>query len=346
MHTGSKTRIQHPTADWPPVCWVVTDGKAGTENQSLGLAEAMGLNPVVKRLSVPRLWRELGLHLGYGQELALRHNDIKSPWPDLLVATGRTSLLASLHIKKVSGGRTFTVQIQKPIVPIDCFDCVIVPTHDEIHGDNVIRMMGALHRVTPELLREEAAKWAPRFAHLPSPYVAVMLGGHNAAVSPLRRLSSYRLGPKKITEIGGMLRDIARNRAFTLLITASRRTNPAALAQLKAILHDCVAVIWDGNGENPYYGMLSLADFFIVTCDSVNMICEACSTGKPVHVIQLPGHSRKIAAFHRSFLASGRIRPFNGVLEHWHYEPLREKERVATLVREAYRTRATMPSTA
>ena len=255
------------------------------ENQALGLAEAMGLDPVVKRLRVPRVWRELGLHLGVGRELALRRNDIKPPWPDLLIATGRTSLSASLQIKKASGGRTFTVQIQMPIIPIDRFDCVIVPTHDEIRGDNVIRMLGALHRVTPELLREEAAKWAPHFAHLPRPYVAVLLGGHNAAVSPLRRLSSYRLGTRKITEIGGMLRDIARNGRVSLLITASRRTNAAAMAQLKAVLEDCPVAIWDGDGENPYYGMLGLADYFIVTCDSVNMICEACSTGKPVHMI-------------------------------------------------------------
>jgi len=309
------------------------------ENQALGLAEAMGLNPVVKRLSMPRLWRELGLRLGFGRELALKHNDIKPPWPDILIATGRTSLLASLHIKKASGGRTFTVQIQKPIVPIDRFDCVIVPTHDEIHGDNVIPMNGALHRVTPELLREEAAKWAPRFAQLPHPYVVVMLGGHNAAVSPLRRLSSYRLGTRKMTEIAGMLRDIARNGPVSLLITASRRTNVAAMAQLKAVLQDCPSAIWDGSGENPYYGMLGLADYFIVSCDSVNMICEACSTGKPVHIIQLPGYSRKMAAFQRNFLASGYVRIFNGMLENWQYEPLREKERVAALVRQAYITR-------
>ena len=119
MPTRSTAHVPFPPADWPPLCWVVTDGRAGVENQGLGLAEAMELNPVVKRLHVPRLWREFGLHLGYGQEMALKHNDITPPWPDLLIATGRTSLLASLHIKKASRGRTFTVQIQKPVVPVD-----------------------------------------------------------------------------------------------------------------------------------------------------------------------------------------------------------------------------------
>jgi len=335
MQPASPTEVPQATV-WPPVCWVVTDGKPGTENQAIGLAEAMGLAPIVKRLRVPRLWREVGLYWSCARERALKRNAIAPPWPDLLIGTGRTSLLAALHIKKASGGRTFIVQIQTPIVGIDNFDCVVVPAHDGVEGPNVITMTGALHRVTPGLLRAEAATWAPRFAHLPRPYVAVMLGGPNAAVSPLRRLGSYRLGEKEIVEIGGQLRDMARNGAATLLISASRRTDAAALAKLRDILRDCPAMIWDGEGDNPYYGMLGLADAFIVTCDSVNMICEACSTGKPVHMIQLPGYSRKIAAFQRAMLASGRVRLFNGVLETWHYEPLREKERVAGLVRAAY----------
>ena len=47
--------------------------------------------------------------------------------------------------------------------------------------------------------------------------------------------------------------------------------------------------LWDGEGENPYFGLLGLADFLVVTCDSVNMVSEAASTGKPVYVADLPG---------------------------------------------------------
>lgn len=335
-HTTANASL--PTADWPPVCWVATDGTAGTENQSVGLAEAMGLSPVVKRMRLPRIWRELSLHFGVGRRLALNRHDINPPWPDLLIGTGRTGVVACLYIKKASGGRTFTVQIQRPDVAEHRFDRVIVPEHDGFDGDNVIPMTGALHRVTPELLGKEAAKWAPRFAHLPRPYVAVLLGGGNAAVSPLRRLSSYRLGPEELADIGDKLAALAQDGKAGLLITASRRTGAAAMSQLRALLRDRAAVIWDGEGENPYYGMLGVADSFIVTCDSVNMISEACSTGKPVQMIQLPGYSRKRAAFHRSLLDSGRIRPFSGTLDHWKYEPLREKERVAALVRQAYDT--------
>ena len=101
------------------------------------------------------------------------------------------------------------------------------------------------------------------------------------------------------------------------------------------------AFISDGTGDNPYFGMLALADAFIVTCDSINLATEACSTGKPVHVVMLPRRrgdtSRdKFFRFHESMQRAGRTRPFNGRIESWSYEPMREMERVARIVREAY----------
>ena len=184
--------------------------------------------------------------------------------------------------------------------------------------------------MTPELLLAESRKWATRFADLPRPYVAVLLGGSSA---------SYRLGNKEIAEIADQLAALARNQGIGLLITASRRTGAANVARLRELLHGHAAMIWDGEGENPYYGMLGLADSFIVTCKSVNMICEACSTGRPVHMIRLPGHSQKLDAFHRSLIETGRIRLFSGALEHWTYPPLLEKDRIAPLVRLRYEAR-------
>lgn len=324
------------TKQWPPLCWIVSDGTPGTENQSLGLAEAMGIAPVVKRLRLPRFRREANLHLGIGVRSALGAHGIAPPWPEMLIAAGRTSLVASRFVKKNNGPRTFVVQVQKPVVSPQLFDCVVVPEHDRLHGANVIPMIGSMHRVSPALLQADTAKWSPRFAHLPRPLVAVLLGGGNHAVSPLRRLSSYRLGPNEITDIASKLVAIARDRNAGFLVTASRRTGAENTALLRELLRDAPAMIWDGEGENPYYGMLGAADAIIVTCDSVNMISEACSTGKPVHMIRLPGNSKKRDVLHRKLFDLGCMRPFNGNLENWSYEPLHERERVAVLVRKAY----------
>jgi mitochondrial fission protein ELM1 len=254
----------------------------------------------------------------------------------VLISTGRTSILASVYVKHASGGRTFTVQIQKSGHSPVHFDCVIAPAHDRLHGDNVISMVGSLHRVTPQLLHIEAERWRPRVEHLPRPYVTVLIGGPRTAVSPLRQFMSYKLGPDETRQIAHQLAKLATTRKATLLIAPSRRTGVSSLKQLRAALAGCPAIVFEREEDNPYYGLLGLADSFIVTCDSATMISEACSTGKPVQMIRLPGRSPKFEAFHRSLIATNRLRYFNGELEDWHYEPLREKERVAALVRRAY----------
>jgi mitochondrial fission protein ELM1 len=75
--------------------------------------------------------------------------------------------------------------------------------------------------------------------------------------------------------------------------------------------------------------MLGLADAILVTADSVNMVSEALATGKPVHVIELPGRPGKFGDFHRSLFERGLTRPFRGRIESWTYVPPAETERAA-----------------
>src|SRR3546814_17854854 len=94
----------------------------------------------------------------------------------------------------------------------------------------------------------------------------------------------------------------------------------------------------DGSVENPYFGILGLADHVIVTGDSVNMVSAAASTGKPVHVVHLPnrplrGRSAKFTRFHAALVEAGIARPFAGTLEAWRYEPLDSAHRPAHPIR-------------
>jgi mitochondrial fission protein ELM1 len=67
--------------------------------------------------------------------------------------------------------------------------------------------------------------------------------------------------------------------------------------------------------------MLGLADAILVTRDSVSMTSEAVFTGKPVHVIDLDGSSRRIELFHANMERQGYTRRFTGKLESWRYTP-------------------------
>ena len=82
--------------------------------------------------------------------------------------------------------------------------------------------------------------------------------------------------------------------------------------------------------DNPYFGILALADAFVVTSDSVAMLSEAAAAERPVHIFDLGGAgpegrdhsvksvsyrtmmallpkrlSRDIGLFHEAFVAAG-----------------------------------------
>jgi len=312
-------------------CWVVTAGVVGMENQCLGLAAALGLQPVVKRITLRSPWKQLAPFLRCGLKYAFssKGDPIGPPWPDLIIASGRAGAAACLYARRASGkdGRkkTFTVHIQNPVIDPSRFGLVALPRHDGVLGDNVVTTRGALHRVTPAFLKEEGAKFAPQFASLPSPRIAVLIGGTNAV---------YQLTPKEMAPLAAQLAALARQTGGSLMVTPSRRTGPENLALLQDALKDVPHFIWDGSGPNPYYGMLELADAILVTADSVNMTSEACSTGKPVHVIPLAGGSEKFRRFHQALRDDGMTRPFTGTLETWSYTPLNDVQLVASRVKE------------
>jgi uncharacterized protein len=294
--------------NWSEIpAWVITDGKPGMENQCLGLAEAVGVRASVKRIAVGKPWRWLSPWPVLAPLSAVRP-PLMPPWPQLLIASGRQSIGPALRVKAAAGGNCFTVQIQDPVAARDRFDLIVPPRHDKLAGANVLPTRGALHRVTPARLKAEAEIWRSSLAHLPRPLVAVLIGGANSA---------YRLGPAEMAMLAAQLRGLGAG----LAITPSRRTDPKAVEALRAGLDGNAATIWDGQGENPYFGYLGLADHVLVTCDSVSMTSEALATAKPVHVIQLPGGNAKFSAFHQGLVADGLTRPFAGRLESWTYVP-------------------------
>ncbi len=308
-------------------CWVVTDGKPGMENQCVGLAEAMGLEPVVKRVRLRPPWKQLSpaiLRWGNAWANAAGSDPLEPPWPEVLIATGRHSVASSLAVGKASPA-TFRIQIQDPGIPPGRFDLVVVPRHDSLRGANVLVTSGALHRVNPAIVAAATARLGPRWAQLPQPLVAVLVGGSNGA---------YTMTEAAAAELGDKLARLAGESGAGLLVTASRRTGAANEAVIRARLAGLPAEIWDGSGENPYFAYLGVADAIVTTPDSVNMVCEAASTGKPVYVAMLPGGSRKFDAFHQGLLQDGVTRPFEGRLEHWTYPPLAD---TAAAAAEAWR---------
>ena len=292
-------------------CWVLTDGKAGMESQCIGLAEKLGLMPNVKRISPQFPWSILPPQMWFApfSALSAAGDNLAPPWPDILIATGRQTVALALAIKKANPS-TLTVQIQNPTVDLNRFDVVIAPAHDRLTGDNVVSTAGALHGVTSQRLDDARLEFAARYTDLKKPLIGVLIGGTN---------KKFRFTKENAERFASYLKDAAHNSGGGLAITPSRRTGEENLQIISNALSDQPTNIWDGTGDNPYFGILALADSFIVTGDSVNMVSEAVATGKPVHVFQLSGGSAKFSRFHREMEQQGKTRAFMGQIEHWAY---------------------------
>lgn len=310
-------------------CWVLTDGRAGNLSSALGLAEAVGLEIVEKTVVLAKPWVWLPPRFWPPGILGIDTSAsslIEPPWPDLVISCGRRSIGPALEVKRRSGGHCLAVHIQHPRMNPARFDLVAAPAHDGLNGPNVEVTAGAVHRVTREMLDNAADFWRDRLSHLPHPRVAVSIGGSNAA---------YRLDGDTGAVIGAQLATLVKETGVGIMLTCSRRTGTAAEKAIRTALAGTASHIWDGEGENPYYGYLGLADRVIVTGDSVNMVSEAAATGKPVQVIHLPvsGRAGKFERFHRAMEEVGATRRFSGELKDWDFTPSNDTQRVAARVR-------------
>jgi mitochondrial fission protein ELM1 len=283
---------------------------AGLQAQALGLAEAAGLEPELRPLKIRAPWRYLSPSLWPSPLHALAGPALEPPLPDVLLGAGGAGARVVAALRRPG---LPTVAIQHPRMALNRFDLVVAARHDGIAGPNVILTRTALHRATPERMTRHAAAFAPLFASIGRPRVAVLLGGSNGR---------YRFDLPVARHLACQLAAMMAADHVGLIITPSRRTAPEAVEIFREILIPLGAWIWDGGGVNPYFAMLGSADAIIVTEDSVSMVSEAVATSAPVLLARLPGASTRIGAFMAALEAEGRVRNFAGRLELWDTAPM------------------------
>lgn len=310
----------------PLKIWAVSDGRAGIENQALGLAEAVARRVpgdiAVKRIGVRTPWRWLpaGLIPFARQTLTETSDPIDPPWPDLWIGCGRASIPLSMGVRSWSRGKTFVVQLQDPRVNPREFDLVAPPEHDGLEGPNVLPMLGACHRIHPAVVAAAAVEFQPDLSAFPPPTIAVLIGGKSKR-QDISAARAKRLA-REISSLEG-----------SLLVTLSRRTGKAAREVFQKELKPFARLFFEGTGDNnPYLAMLGAADIILVTADSANMAVESAATGKPVLIMDVDKDPGKLLTLHRALFARGVARPFRGRLENWRMEPLLETDRIAAAV--------------
>ncbi|MGE5475196.1 MAG: mitochondrial fission ELM1 family protein [Bacteroidales bacterium] len=311
--------------------WVLADDRAGNVGQCLGVAEALGRPFEVKQIRYGRLARLPNLLRGaslVGLDGASRAA-LTPPWPRLVIAAGRRTAPVARWLKRRCGAKLVQIMDPGPGGRGD-FDLIAVPRHDGKGLDraNVLPVTGAPHRVNDAKLAEAAASWRERFAHLPRPWIGLIVGGttkNREFTAEMARILGERVGA------------LAAASGGSVLVTTSRRTGEAAETALLAALPEPRFVhSWRAGGDNPYFGFLALADALVVTGDSVSMACEACASPAPVYLFA-PAELvvGKHARLHADLYARGLARPLaDGTrLEAWSHPPLNAAADIAAAIR-------------
>lgn len=270
-----------------PRIWLVLGDKRGDNGQVEVIADA---------LARQRGWHSERRHLEmrpkyvFGKprvgptlyHLDLERSDaLEPPWPDLILTCGRRPANAALWIRKQSGGHSRIVLVGKPSGWMSHFDLIITSAETlPAPFPNVLHIGLPLMQLDPDRLETGRAEWQEAFASLPRPLVAFLIGGptnpfvYNADV--VRRL---RARIDRVLSAGG-----------TPYLVGSRRTPPRFMQRLRQGLPADVRV-YDWNhpdGDNPYAGLLALADRFVVTGDSISMQVEVARLGKALEILSLP----------------------------------------------------------
>lgn len=286
------------------------------------------------------------------QIVGMARTTFEKEGPLLVVASGRDTISTASSIRRLASDYVFVIQIQHPRTRLDRFDMVITPRHDyypltsegqkqiprflrpwttplEPPGKNVVLTVGALHQIDSSVLRSAAKTWHDEFAGLSRPLLVVNVGGPT---------SHCRYGADLARQLTAYLQNVLLN-CGTVRISFSRRT-PEKVSRIivKELADHPKVFIWDGEEPNPHLGHLAWADAFVITADSISMLSEACSTGKPVYVIGVERCKWKFADFHKTLKERGLVRPFTGsedLSESWSYPPLNDTAEAVSKIHQA-----------
>lgn len=279
---------------------ILADDRPGTSSQAIGLAEETGWPYQVIKLEygllsiLPNLFFSDSI-FRLTKKSRSQISQIKTK-PKIIISAGRRAAPIALYLKKKLRSDSKVVQIMNPNIDFKKFDLVILPEHDSIKNQshpNLVTSIGALTRVDQKRLEEESKKF-PELQKINKRKIALLVGGSS-------KKTSFEID--SIKKLADLASNFANKKNAKLLVLNSRRTSGELTSNLKSSLK-CDFDFFDWNlvkENNPYFAILANADAFVITGDSVSMISECCSTGKPVFIFDDKEiSSKKHRKFHQS----------------------------------------------
>tara|TARA_R110001592_G_scaffold336960_1_gene622785 strand:+ start:51806 stop:52906 length:1101 start_codon:yes stop_codon:yes gene_type:complete len=262
--------------------WCLLGKKAGDNTQVLALADELGYGYREKRI-LAQPW-ELLTHLWRRPSLAgierASAAAIKPPWPDLVISAGRRNEQVAQWIKQQSRGRTRLVHMGRPWAPLAAWDLIVTtPQYFLPQQENILHNSLPLHRLAREDMSAAGENLRTHIEALPRPWIAVLVGGDSGR---------FVLTAEKGKCLGELSSQLAVACGGSVLLTDSPRTPVAAGDAAEAALRPAsYCYRWCQGGDNPYRGLLALADAFVVTGESMSMLGEAAAMGRPLYIFDV-----------------------------------------------------------
>ena len=259
---------------------VLTDGKAGHENQSKAFARALGLDfqlvpvkfksPFHKMLSY--LFDVLGIRtvgLLQGLDELLHSSTHPLTHFSTIIGTGSGTFYAAKSLaRKISGAKCGVVLYPRGY-RLSTFDCILAPTFDNpAKLPNVVEIPANLVANDAEFYENGVASFKERYQGATDNLVGVIVGGPNKCSSMTVEWMKSRLD-----EI------FVANKGAELVVTTSRRT-PADVEALVDSYPWSYKLIYSKDHFNPIPAFVQLAKRLYVTAESTGMLSEACTFGK------------------------------------------------------------------
>ena len=298
---------------------ILTDGKAGHENQSKAFARALGLDfslaPVRFKSPFHKVLSYLLDRLGVRTLALTRFVDgAKAPVPapgDVVIGTGSGTFYAAKALARRHGVKCGVVLYPRGY-HLGSFDCVLAPSFDNpkkranvieipanlvaadatFYADGVTRFAAHYLETAGRELRDDASSSA----------VAVIVGGPNKCSSMSPEWMRAQLD-----------RIFAETPGREHWVTTSRRTPPDVEKVVASYPWD-YELLYSKDHFNPIPAFVSLASLLYVTAESTGMLSEACTSGHAA-VIALdnlaPG-PHKFRRFVENLVAGGYARGADG----------------------------------
>lgn len=284
---------------------IVTDGKAGHENQSKAFCNALGYGFDCVKVAFPSRFHKALAYLADRVGLLserLFSIEQAAGFYAAVVCTGSTAFYPGKVIARRRG-----LPVAAILYPRGyrlTFDCILAPSFDQPSAHPSLLSI-PVNLTSTSASFYEAGVAAFRKRHTPKgPAVALIVGGPNATAT---------------MTVEAMRRELDRLFAATegceRWVTTSRRTPPEVEALIDGYPFD-YKLLFSRDKFNPIPAFVSLCERLFVTADSTGMISEAVTRGsaKVEVVMNLRTASCKFARFVSELERSGAVHVFDGTL--------------------------------